>query len=467
MPATKRRADDENDPTISPPLVKRKAQAQSNSAVANFFTPTSQKPNIEARVCWHELHTDGKPPSLLCGQYKTSNKYGAEDPSAKRRKIAAFDLDGTIITTASGKTFGDNAADWKWWDHSVPAKLRSLYEGGYRIVIFSNQGGITLGPPVRDPKAKGPKGPKNPKRLPVWKQKVTAVLTELDIPISIYAATMKDVYRKPGLGMWHTMCKDYNVAHDDIDKEASIFVGDAGGRTAKPASGGKKAIAKDFSCSDRNFAYNIGIQYATPEEFFLSEEPRDFRRDFEPLSYAFSETSDVIFEKKKDLEIIIFSGPPGAGKSTFYWTYLKSLGYQRVNQDILKSRDNCVKAAKEHLTRGESVVIDNTNPDPETRNIWVNLAETVQKLSKKRPSVRCIWFRTPLLVAEHNNVVRSMNEGLNPESRELVPKLAFNSFFSRFREPDADKEALDEVVPVEFKFRGTKDDYTRWSRYWV
>lgn len=43
------------------------------------------------------------------------------------------------------------------------------------------------------------------------------------------------------------------------------------------------------------------------------------------------------FSKKEELEIVIFCGSPGAGKSTFYWKYLKPLGYERVNQDILKT----------------------------------------------------------------------------------------------------------------------------------
>jgi AAA domain len=33
----------------------------------------------------------------------------------------------------------------------------------------------------------------------------------------------------------------------------------------------------------------------------------------------------------------MFCGRPGAGKSTFYWNYCKPLGYERVNQDTLKT----------------------------------------------------------------------------------------------------------------------------------
>lgn len=35
--------------------------------------------------------------------------------------------DSTLITTASGKRHASDAADWKWWHHSVPGRLRELY----------------------------------------------------------------------------------------------------------------------------------------------------------------------------------------------------------------------------------------------------------------------------------------------------------------------------------------------------
>jgi len=41
--------------------------------------------------------------------------------------------------------------------------------------------------------------------------------------------------------------------------------------------------------------------------------------------------------KMNELDILILCGSPGAGKSTFYWTYLRPLGYERVNQDILRT----------------------------------------------------------------------------------------------------------------------------------
>lgn len=423
--------------------------------MASFFTPASQKPKVETRVNWSERAVnDDTPATLLVARYETSRKYGTEERHADRKKIAVFDLDATLITTASGKKHGSEATDWKWWDPTVPAKVRSVYEDGYRVVILSNQAGITLHP---DPKTKGPKAPK---RLPQWKQKVTAILSQLDIPTCVYAATGKDIFRKPRTGMWKELCEDYDLAEQDIEKEASYFVGDAGGRIALPATAKTKAVAKDFSCSDRNFAHNVGIRYETPEEFFLGEEPREFRRDFELSSYPAIEASDAVFERKNEQDIVLFCGPPGAGKSTFYWSYLKPLGYERVNQDMLKSKDKCFKAARGYLDDGDSIVIDNTNPDPDTRAQWVKLAR-----DSKVP-IRCVWFRTPMSLAEHNNAVRAMNANLNPEKRDYVPAIAFNSFGSRFKQPKTD-EGFQDVIEAEFKFRGTKEEYSTWGQYWV
>jgi bifunctional polynucleotide phosphatase/kinase len=203
----------------------------------------------------------------------------------------------------------------------------------YHVVILTNQGGLTL---QVDPDFKGPKN-LGKKRVAAFKQKCSAVFTHLDIPLTLYGATARDIYRKPRTGMWQEMSKDYNLLGEgDIDLENSIFVGDAGGRTVQLQDG--KAIAKDFSCSDRNLAHNLGIRFQTPEEFFLDEPAREFARDFDLVQFPFDTDSetDIKFDKANDIDIVLFCGPPGAGKSTFYWKHLKPLGYERVNQDILK-----------------------------------------------------------------------------------------------------------------------------------
>lgn len=65
-----------------------------------------------------------------------------------------------------------------------------------------------------------------------------------------------------------------------VDLDQSFYVGDAAGR---PADG---IHPKDFSCSDRKFASNVGIKFYTPEEYFLGEAPRPFSWDTPDLAAA-------------------------------------------------------------------------------------------------------------------------------------------------------------------------------------
>lgn len=100
------------------------------------------------------------------------------------------------------------------------------------MTILSNQKGISL---KKDPK----KGTES-KSLLNFKQKVASVFETLNVPLSVYAATEYDEYRKPRLGMWKDLLDDYDLdVQDAIDLDESIFVGDAAGRSG------------DHSCSDR------------------------------------------------------------------------------------------------------------------------------------------------------------------------------------------------------------------------
>ncbi len=124
---------------------------------------------------------------------------------------------------------------WKCWYFKAPDHLLRC---SFNVVIISNQGGISLKSDAKAPKA-------HLSKFTSFKSKVSAVFSQLDIPTTIYAATGKDIYRKPRTGMWEELLEDYDLRPHDLDLDNSIFVGDAAGREA---SSGQQ---KDFSCSDR------------------------------------------------------------------------------------------------------------------------------------------------------------------------------------------------------------------------
>ncbi|OBT83175.1 hypothetical protein VE02_07734, partial [Pseudogymnoascus sp. 03VT05] len=392
----KRKNDDRDDKPISPPPVKRKVQSTTTKdAISSFFKPTSQKP--PEPITWSERAVnEDTPTSLIVGKYIPPSASNDAPIAAPKKKIAAFDLDWTLVKSASGKRFSYASGDWKWWHPNVPVLLRKLHqEQEFNIVIISNQGAIQLHPDRKAPSAlRG--------RLDSWKEKITSILRGLDIPVTLYAATQFDNYRKPRTGM--------------------------------------------------GFADNIGIRFLTPEEYFLNEAPREYTHSFEPAKYINPSPIDGTeedlppFIPSGDQEIILFIGSPGSGKSTFYHTYLQHLlpSYIRINQDLLKTRDKCLKTARSRLEEGSSVVVDNTNPDEATRKHWVELA------GEMGVGIRCVHFVTEGGVCRHNDVVRALNREMNPEKRTILPNIAFSSFNSKYRPPTLE-EGFKEITEVKFK----------------
>ena len=70
--------------------------------------------------------------------------YNSKNLSSSTR-IAAYDMDGTLIKTVSGNVFPKNIDDWQLNYGSITTKLKHLHENGFKVVIFTNQAGVSTG----------------------------------------------------------------------------------------------------------------------------------------------------------------------------------------------------------------------------------------------------------------------------------------------------------------------------------
>lgn len=279
------------------------------------------------------------------------------EPNVRRSSyVAAFDLDWTLSYNEK-HLFPKEIDDIQ----ILPGRrdmLVNLIKNGYNLCIFTNQ------------YAKS-KADKEKKYL-----RVKHFLDEIKLPIFTYIATEKDLYRKPDTEMWNLFKKDVHI-------EKIIFVGDALGRP------------QDFSDSDLNFAKNIddSVQIYTPEEFF------------EP---------SIVPSFSPSKELVVFVGPPGSGKSTYYSKYLSD--HVHIEQDKIGSRLKVLKELTKSLKTDVSIVIDSTNPSQENREEYYNLAE------ENGYSIKVLYF------------VRN-GTGFNKLRDKPVPTIAYHIFYKKLVPP--------------------------------
>lgn len=111
-------------------------------------------------------------------------------------------MDGTLAVPKSGLKFPIDADDWKFLFPDVPKKLRELHENDYKLVIFTNQKGISMGKT----------------KVSEFRKKIELVLNKLNIPVQVFIATGKGVYRKPATGMWEALIEKVIVIFKLIEE---------------------------------------------------------------------------------------------------------------------------------------------------------------------------------------------------------------------------------------------------------
>jgi len=345
-----------------------------------------------------------------------------EEQPNKLDKIASFDLDSTLITSKSGRRFPKDPKDWKWLYSEVPKKLKILHETGWKLIVFTNQNGISLGRV----------------KLKDFYTKLNNIFTILNLPVTIFLATEKDMYRKPDVGMWNIMKKI------EPTFKKSFYVGDAAGRP------------KDFSTSDRKFALNIKTNFYTPEEYFLNQPKQKFDLGFDPFQYKINSIISVeqYLGSPVQPKIIIMVGPPASGKSQICTKYLIPNNYIYINRDTLGTKSKCLKATAEALKNGESCVIDNTNPSAAVRAEYLDMAK------KYRVRAICFVMNVSRKMAEHMNNYRAK------KTKRKIPPVVYGKYYKSFEKPKL-SEGFSKIHNIDFvlDFK-SEDDKKLFYRYY-
>lgn len=338
--------------------------------------------------------------------YGLSKNYIREN---KTIKMAGFDMDGTLIDTLSGNKFPRNSEDWKWKYENVKKILNRYYKKQYNIIIVTNQAGI------KD----------NETKLNVWKKKIEYM--EADILLSypllqfkIYCLTHKDIHRKPYPKIFE------NIKFD----ESSFFCGDGAGRS------------EDHTDADIKFAYNIGVNFYTPENIFCKntqiitiDYPVNFDKKTIPYQYVFNNKP----------ELIIMFGLPASGKS-FWSQYIINIHNQSnrsidyVNMDTLKTKTKMKRAICTGVKNKNNILVDNTNLDKNTRKNIIDLVRTINS----EYYVRVIVLKTSFSRILHNNSYRHYT------TNKVIPEFVLKMMKNKMEKPDYD-EPIDLIEKIEFK----------------
>lgn len=336
--------------------------------------------------------------------------------------VACFDLDHTLIKPKDVR-FSITDSDWVFYNSNVIDQLKSYHDKKYKIVIISNQ-----------------KILKTEQGKNYWINKINKIHHKLQCPLMAIGCLLDDYLRKPREEIWDTFING--------NKKRSFYCGDAGGLPKRIIH--NITIKRDFSDTDLKFALNVGIKYMHRDEFIYNKQWDNIKPTYFNLnSIEFGIHKEIMFEKNN---IIINIGYPGSGKSYFLKKYIS--GYVRISQDELKTKNKCLKVFKENLEKGESIIVDNTNPTIKDRKLYIDLAKVYKY------TIRCINFKTSKELSYHNNVYRHLID----HNHNIVPMIAYKIYSSKYEKPTMD-EGFYSIIDKEFLLDKESIELDKYMKY--
>lgn len=299
------------------------------------------------------------------------------------RKLALFDVDGTLMVSRSGRRWATSCEDWIFAFPNIAEVLQARQSAGWTVALISNQS----------------QADKDPACL----EKIESLLAALESangwrPLSLVATgkpKKNDLYRKPARGLYDVLLEHLGLTVTDI--EEVTMCGDAAGED-------DPYPPYRWSDADRGFANNIGATFERPIDVFGIPKPPV------PAAAGFK-------------EVVLLVGNPGSGKSTT-GRRLKNEGYDHIEQDVVGSKSKTLKAVKSILKHGKAcdkkdirIVIDATHGSSVNRKPYEEL---------------CQEFNIPMRVLWHITNGRP----LNALRAKPVPEVAYAVYTKHFEEPE-------------------------------
>lgn len=136
------------------------------------------------------------------------------------------------------------------------------------------------------------------------------------------------------------------------------------------------------------------------------------------------------------MDVVVFVGLQASGKSSFYRSRFERT-HAFVSKDLLKNNRNRERRQRDlvaaALERGESVVVDNTNPTAADRAPLVSIAR--------------VWTARAICYYFESKIEACRNRNARREGAARVPEVALRTTAKRLELPSYD-EGFDEIYYV-------------------
>lgn len=331
-------------------------------------------------------------------------EYQFTEPS---KKIAAFDLDHTLVKPKNGRQIPTSVDDWEYTYPNVLSDLELLRVQGWKIVIFTNQ--------------------KKKKNSITFEDLLKKLSVILPFTADVFMSYSEDYFRKPMKGMW-----DEFISLNGCT-ELTFYVGDAAGRPS------------DHSDADRRFAHNIGIPYYLPEEIF---DNINFNAEsFVPEMHTHDSLRHIPIVPKFPIPIgsiqkitafladekavVIMTGRPASGKS-----YLSQRIADVFPDAIIISNDTTGSSKKSEKLFKESldndtnlIILDNTFPDALKRGEYIYVIPSDYTII----SINCILPENLCIILDERRAYENKTT--------TIPSIVYRIFKSKY-EPPSKKEGF-------------------------